>query len=480
MSNKPTNKLWQGRSSGEVEDIMIAMGESISLDIEMYREDISGSMAHARMLRNMGILTERELSDILNGLERVRSEIESGKMELRFELEDIHTHVEDRLIELIGDTAKKLHTARSRNDQVAVDTHLYVQRLSSELVTEIGKLCESLLTRAEESFEIVLPGYTHLQVAQPVRLSHHLMAHFWSFTRDLARFQSAAKSARRLPLGSGAMSGVNYENDREFLREELGFSDIYENSMDAVASRDHIFDYLHATSVFAVHASRMAEEIILWNSVEFRFISLPDSLTTGSSIMPQKKNPDLAELIRGKTGRVLSAQSNLLTTVKGLPFAYNRDLQEDRFPLLDAGKQCLLIVRALEAMVREMTFHGENMTRSLEDGYATATDLADALVQEKNIPFREAHHMVGRLVGLCDKHNVRLGNVSREIRKEAAEEFVDDAFYFKAVDLSASTDKKVSRGGTSLHRQKEQLNLAKNELQSLLSQGENNARTSIS
>ncbi len=467
---KSSSPLWQGRSSGSVDDIMIDMGESISLDIHLYREDIAGSRAHARMLEKIGILSEEDLKSILEGLDQVELEIRQGRLPLRPELEDIHTHVETRLVELVGEAGKRLHTARSRNDQVALDTHLFVQRTSREILEKITLLLSALLKRAEENVEAILPGYTHLQVAQPIRLSHHLMAHFWAFLLDAERFLQALEGARRLPLGSGALAGVNYPNDREFLKAELGFSSLYENSMDAVASRDHMLDYLHAASVFAAHASRLAEEIVLWNSVELAFITLPDSLTTGSSIMPQKKNPDLAELIRGKTGRIYGHHLNLLTTLKGLPYAYNRDLQEDRFPLIDTGEQVQLILRALHSMVNAMQFNSQNMTRSLEKGFATATDLADALVNQKGIPFRESHHIAGSLVALCVKENHTLSSIPAKLRATIHPALADDTFYSGAIDMMASTEKKVSRGGTSRVRQTEQLETAKKAIAELQSQ----------
>ncbi len=461
-SDAKKNQLWAGRSDGEVADITVRMGESISLDIQLYREDIRGSVAHARMLERIGVLNANERSAIEEGLRKIKAEIETGDFALRPELEDIHTHVENRLTDLIGDAGKKLHTARSRNDQVAVDTHLYVRRASAELGAALAKLCDTLLERASQpqTREIVLPGYTHLQVAQPIRLSHHLLAHFWAFARDVERFARANDTANSLPLGSGAMAGVNYATDREFLRAELGFAQIAPNSMDAVASRDHILDFLYACSVFMTHASRLSEELILWNSVEFGFITLPDALTTGSSIMPQKKNPDLAELTRGKVGRVQSNLFNLLTNIKSLPLTYNRDLQEDRFPLLDSREQAQMAIEALTAMLAEVEFHGDRMRASLDRGFAQATDLADALVSERGVPFREAHHFVGALVRECVAAGTTLSAVSNEARKRASEYFADDEFYFRAVSLENSADKKISYGGTGREPLEEQLQRA--------------------
>lgn len=456
------NQLWAGRSDGSVADITVRMGESISLDIQLYREDIRGSVAHARMLERIGILDATEREAIENGLRQIKNEIEAGGFPLRPELEDIHTHVENRLTELIGDAGKKLHTARSRNDQVAVDTHLFVRRAAAELGATIGTLCDTLLERALQpaTRKIVLPGYTHLQVAQPIRLSHHLLAHFWAFARDIEQFARANETASALPLGSGAMAGVNYATDREFLREELGFQSIYPNSMDAVASRDHILDFLYACTVFFTHASRISEELILWNSVEFAFVSLPDALTTGSSIMPQKKNPDLAELTRGKTGRVQGNLLNLLTNIKSLPLTYNRDLQEDRFPLLDSYAQTMLAAEALTAMLAGVEFHGERMLSSLDRGFAQATDLADALVSERGVPFREAHHLVGALVRQCVESGTTLGQATPELRAKAGDYFADEEFYGRAVSLENSADKKVSFGGTGQAPLERQLDAA--------------------
>lgn len=441
------------------------MGQSIDLDVQLYREDIQGSRAHARMLARIGVLNQTELDQILEGLSQVEGEMAAGELPLRWELEDIHTHVENRLAELIGETAGKLHTARSRNDQVAVDTHLFVKKKSRELRFQILDLCRDLLEQAEKNLDVTVPAYTHLQVAQPARLAHPLMAHFWSFFRDAERMQFSYQQADRLPLGSGACLGVNYDTDREFLREELKFNSIYENSMDAVASRDHILNFLYAISVFGTHASRIAEEIIIWCSIEFSFLKLPDSVTTGSSIMPQKKNPDLAELIRGKAGRLNGNLINLMTAVKGLPLAYNRDLQEDRQPLLDSAYQAGLIVRALHAMVRGMEFQTQNMQKSLDRGFATATDLADALVWEKGVPFREAHHAVGKLVAVCDERNVSLLELDRERRQEVHPAFGEDDFYRQAVDPATSADRKRSQGGTARFRLEEQLALARQSLE---------------
>ena len=455
-SEKKEYRLWAGRSDARLSDVAVALSESISLDKELYREDIQASLAHARMLHRIALLEKKELQDIESGLKKIASQIEAGNFHFDPTLEDIHTHIEKALIEICQDAGRRLHTARSRNDQIAVDTHLYVLSRSQELGGHILELCQSLYERAEEHRHSLLPGYTHLQAAQPVRLSHHLLAYFWSFLRDLERFAQVADRAAQLPLGSGALAGVNYATDRDFLRKELGFDSIYPNSMDAVSSRDHILDFISAAAIAMTHASRLAEEIILWHSQEFSFLQLPDHLTTGSSIMPQKKNPDLAELIRAKTARVQANLHNLLTNLKGLPLCYNRDLQEDRFPLLDTYRQTSLCIQAMTAMIKEAQFQTERMRSALEKGFTTATDLADALVQKKNIPFRDAHHLVGRLVRHCIEKNFILETLPLEERQKLSPHFTDDTFYKEAVNLESSVEKKKSYGGTSMDAQKKQ------------------------
>ena len=450
-------KLWVGRSDGSVSNILVEMGESIQLDKHLYKEDIRASLTHARVLKKANILSSSEFEKIKEGLQKIKREIEEEKFTWNVQLEDIHTNIEKRLIEIIGLTGKKLHTARSRNDQIAVDSHLYVRTASHELAKKTLKLCQTLLRRANENVKIIIPGYTHLQVAQPIRLSHYLLAHFWAFTRDLKRFYWANDSANALALGSGAFAGVNYSIDRELAREDLKFNSIYPNSIDAVSSRDHILDFLYSCSIFMLHASRIAEEIILWSSSEFAFLELSDSLSTGSSIMPQKKNPDLAELIRAKCARTQANLHNMMTNMKGLPLSYNRDLQEDRFPLLDSYKQVKLSTQALEEMLSSISFKKNRMKSSLENGFCTATDLADALVLKKKIPFREAHHLVGKLIKSCIEQNKNLDTINKKSREKIHLAFAEEAFYKSAIGLEESTDKKKSYGSTSLESQRKQL-----------------------
>ncbi|MBE7437911.1 MAG: argininosuccinate lyase [Spirochaetales bacterium] len=459
------DQLWKGRQSGPSASILVRMGQSIDLDIKLFRQDILGSRAHTIMLHSIGVLSQEESQTILAGLRQIAEEIEAGTLPLRAELEDIHTHVENRLIELTGEAGRKLHTARSRNDQIALDTHLYVRDQSVFTCHSLLGLLAVILKRSEEHRATILPGYTHLQIGQPVRLSHHLLAYFWKFLRDFDRFFRAMQTANRLPLGSGALAGVNYPVDREMVQKKLGFSELYENSMDAVSSRDHILEFLFAASVLAVNASRLAEEMILWMSSEFQFLELPDSLTTGSSIMPQKKNPDLAELVRGKSGRFISHLQNLLINLKGLPLTYNRDLQEDRFPLTDTAEQLELLIEALGALLEQAQFRPENMQKSLEAGFATATDLADALVKEHGIPFRDAHHITGRLISYCLKNGKVLQGLETQERAAIHGALTNDAFYFRAISLEASTEKKISRGGTAQGCQEMQTGLARIEFE---------------
>ena len=463
---KENTKLWGGRFDSPTSSIMERIGESISFDHRLYKHDIRGSIAHSKNLHRIGVISEREMNSIHSGLEQIEKEIEDNKLPFKASLEDIHMHIESRLTELIGDTGKKLHTARSRNDQVAQDVRLFIHDSILSIQAEIYKLLMNLYNRAENSIDIVMPGYTHLQVAQPIRVSHYLLSYFWAIKRDFDQFEFTKNINHTLVLGSGALAGVNYPTDREFLAKELGMSSVSENSIDSVSQRDHILNFLFASSQLMVHLSRLCEEIIIFSSVEFSFLSLPDSLTTGSSIMPQKKNPDIAELIRGKSARVISNLQHLLILIKGLPLSYNRDLQEDKIPLFDTLDQVLLSVEGVSTMVKEMEFHSESMQNSLAKGFATATDLADFLVTSKQIPFRVAHELTGRLVSVCVSKNWTLFTVPEEIRKEISPHFIGTE-YETAISLSLSTDKKNVFGGTARNRQIEQLELASQVLDSL-------------
>ncbi|PJZ55114.1 argininosuccinate lyase [Leptospira adleri] len=452
-------KLWGGRFQEKASSILERIGESVSFDHKLYKEDIQGSVAHARMLQKIGILNKGELTQIETSLSQIRKELEEGKLEFRSELEDIHMHIESRLTELIGETGKKLHTARSRNDQVTQDVRLFILNQGKEILRSIVNLRKSLYEKAKLSLDVIIPGYTHLQVAQPIRASQYLLSWFWALERDQEFFRFALESSSELALGSGAMAGVNYPTDREFLKKELGLAKISHNSMDGVASRDHILQFLFAASQLMIHASRICEDIILYSSQEFGILKLPDSLTTGSSIMPQKKNPDIAELIRGKSGRVVGNLNHILVLLKGLPSTYNRDLQEDKLALFDSIETVQISLEGIQAMVEGWVWVPERAEASLKNGFATATDLADFLVGQKKIPFRTAHELVGSLVGICVEKKKTLFDLPESDRISICEHFAGKE-YEDAVSLSLSADKKISYGGTSRKRQEEQLKIA--------------------
>ncbi len=460
---KKEDKLWGGRFKTRTSSIMERIGESISFDKELYKQDIRGSLAHAKNLLKIEILTTIEFEQIQKALIEIEQEIESGNFQYKLELEDIHMHIESRLTEKIGLPGKKLHTARSRNDQVAQDVRLYIKDETKEILKLIYSLLEVIIEKSKSHTEMIMPGYTHLQVAQPIRVSHYLLSYFWAVGRDLEQFLFAYSVNDLLVLGSGALSGVNYPTDRKFIQEELKLKNISENSIDAVASRDHVLNLLFAICQTLIHFSRISEEIIIYSTVEFSFISLPDSLTTGSSIMPQKKNPDIAELIRGKSARVISNLNHMLVLLKGLPLAYNRDLQEDKISLFDSVEQVKISIEGIREMIHEMKFHPDKMINSLNNGFATATDLADFLVSKKNIPFREAHEYVGKLVSACIEKKLTLPEISLQDRKEISEHFATDE-YMDAISLEKSADKKNVFGGTSFERQNEQIKNAEHKL----------------
>ncbi len=463
MTNK---KLWGGRFQAESSSIMERIGESISFDQSLYKVDIQGSKIHAKNLLNIGILSEEEYQKIILGLEQIQKEIENNEFEFTPKLEDIHMHIEYRLTQIIGETGKKLHTARSRNDQIALDVRLYVRESISLICKKLFDLLEILLTKAEQSIDIIMPGYTHLQVAQPIRASHYLLSYFWTFVRDYNQFLFTFSVNDSFVLGSGALAGVNYKINRELMQKELNFSKLSENSMDAVSQRDHILNFLFAGSLLLMHFSRLCEEIILFASVEFGFISLPDSLTTGSSIMPQKKNPDIAELIRGKSARLFANLQHVFVLLKGLPLAYNRDLQEDKIPLFDANEQIQISIEGISEVIKNFSFHPQKMQASLKKGFATATDLADYLVFQHKVPFREAHELVGSLVGLAVQKGKTLFDLTYEERASISPFFATEE-YFTAISLENSADKKDVFGGTAKNRQLEQIQVAKKTLTNL-------------
>jgi argininosuccinate lyase len=456
-------KLWGGRFSEAPSSLMVRIGESISYDKALYHQDIQGSISHSRMLKKIGILTLEEQKKIETALLKIRKEIESGDFEFKIESEDIHMSIETRLTEILGDLGKKLHTARSRNDQVSQDVRLFLKDEIRSILKDLFGLLSTWVDKAEKTVSIVIPGYTHLQIAQPIRASHYFLSHFWANVRDFEDFLSSYDRADELVLGSGALAGVNYETDRDFLMLDLNLSRMSENSIDAVSQRDHVLKFLYASSQFFIHASRFCEEVILFSSQEFSYFRLPDSLTTGSSIMPQKKNPDVAELIRGKSGRVIGGLNHMFLMMKGTPFAYNRDFQEDKIPLFDAIKQVKLAIEGITEMVEGVELFPNNAVRSLRSGFSTATDLADWLVFQKKIPFRTSHEIVGQLVRVCSEKGWDLFTIPVGERGKIHAVLADPG-YDAAIVLETSCDKKNVYGGTAKHRQIEQLKSAKRKL----------------
>ncbi|TGL57354.1 argininosuccinate lyase [Leptospira ognonensis] len=456
-------KLWGGRFAQAPSSLMVRIGESISFDRELYKQDIKGSISHSRMLKKIGILTNEEQKKIERGLLQIREEITSGTFVFKMEDEDIHMSVETRLTELLGDLGKKLHTARSRNDQVSQDVRLYLKDEIREILVLMKRLLDTWVAKAENNVDVMIPGYTHLQIAQPIRASHYFLSHFWANVRDFEDFWSAYERSDELVLGSGALAGVNYETDREFLKTDLGLNKVSENSIDAVSQRDHILKFLFASSQFYIHASRFCEEVILFSSQEFSYFKLPDSLTTGSSIMPQKKNPDVAELIRGKSGRVIGGLNHIFLMMKGTPFAYNRDFQEDKIPLFDCVKQMKLGLEGITEMVEGVQIFPANALRSLRAGFSTATDLADWLVFQKKIPFRTSHEIVGELVKVCSEKGWDLFSIPTAERAKVNPVLAEPG-YEESIALETSCDKKNVYGGTARKRQMEQLRAAKRKI----------------
>jgi len=430
---------------------------SIPFDRRLYRQDIQGSIAHARMLAKQHIISPEEADLIINGLKSIQEEIERGEFRFSPDLEDIHLNIEARLFEKIGEVAGKLHTARSRNDQIALDMRLFIKEAISETIARIKDLQRALLKLAEENKEVVIPGYTHLQRAQPVLLAHHLLAYFEMLQRDVERFRDALRRTDVLPLGSGALAGVPYPIDREFLRKELGFAEISRNSIDAVSDRDFVLEYLAAASLCMMHLSRLAEELILWSSAEFGFLELDEAYTTGSSIMPQKKNPDVAELARGKTGRVYGHLVSLLTTMKALPLAYNRDIQEDKEALFDAIDTLLSTLKVLAGMLGTLRVRAERTRQAAEEGYSLATDLADYLVR-KGLPFRQAHQAVARLIQYAGSKKKSLRELTLEEYQKFSPLFAQDVY---SITLESSLAARDVPGATSPRQVEEALRRAR-------------------
>ena len=440
-------KMWAGRSLSETAKIADDFNSSIAVDSRMYKQDITGSMAHAAMLGAKGIISQIDAQKLIDGLQDILDDLDHGKLEIDFTCEDIHMFVEQVLTERIGDVGKKLHTARSRNDQVALDTRMYLRDEVDEIYALLKAVVKVITEKADEYKEAIVPGYTHLQRAQPISFGHHLMAYSMMLLRDMERLQDCRKRMNISPIGSCALAGTTYDTDRFFEAEQLGFEGVCHNSIDGVSDRDFCVELLSCLSILMMHLSRFAEELIMWSSWEFKFIELSDAYTTGSSIMPQKKNPDMAELIRGKTGRVYGDLMALLTTLKGLPLAYNKDMQEDKEGVFDACDTVKMCLKILEGMLPGMKAKPENMKKAAQEGFINATDLADYLVK-KGMPFRSAYKISGQIVAKCIAEGMVLETVPLETYKEYSDLFEEDLY--KEIDLSNCVEKRISFGGTSI------------------------------
>jgi argininosuccinate lyase len=445
------SKLWGGRFEGGVDALVERLGESVSYDARLAPWDIQGSLAHAQMLGDCGILAKKDADAIRKGLKQILAEVSAGSLAWDVSLEDVHTNIESRLVSLIGDAGKRLHTGRSRNDQIATDVRLWMRDQIDAIVGQLQDLQAALLAQAEAHLDVILPGFTHLQHAQPVLLAHHLHAYIEMFARDEERFRQLRPRVNVLPLGSAAMAGTPYPINREQVAQLLGFERITANSMDAVSDRDHLIEFCSNAAVAMMHLSRLCEELILWSSPCYAFVEIGEAFTTGSSIMPQKRNPDVAELVRGKTGRVYGSLTALLTLMKGLPMTYNRDMQEDKEPVFDASDTLQLSLQVFARMVPGITFNRATMSAALNLGFLEATDLADYLAA-KGVPFREAHGISGRLVLLCTQQGKRLPELTLEELKAASPVFEKDVF--AALTPEAMVRRRDNPGATAPRRVK--------------------------
>ncbi len=439
-------KLWGGRFSKQTAGLVDEFHASIELDQKLYKYDIIGSIAHARMLAGQGIITEAESGQIINCLNEILADIENGEIEFSVELEDIHMNIEKILIDRIGDVGKKLHTARSRNDQVAVDIRLYLRDNILTIKALIKELIAALVELADKNIDTIMPGYTHLQRAQPVTLGYHFLAYAQMFIRDYERLTDCYDRMNCSPLGAGALAGTTYETDRHFVADELGFAGVCLHGMDAVSDRDFIIEFISAAAVCMMHLSRFCEELIIWSTSEFNFIEMDDAYSTGSSIMPQKKNPDLAELIRGKTGRVYGNLFNILTIMKALPLAYNKDMQEDKLPLFDTVDTVSNSITVFIDMITTMQINKKSMSQAAKTGFMNATDAADYLVK-KGLPFRECHAVIGRIVLYCLNKQVAIEDLSLAELKEFSDKFEED--FYQNITIEACVNAKKSAGSTS-------------------------------
>lgn len=457
-------KLWGGRFTKETNKLVENFNESLSFDHRFYKQDIRGSIAHVKMLAKQNILTDNERDKIIEGLKSIEADIDAGKLKFDDGSEDIHSFVEAHLIERIGDTGKKLHTGRSRNDQVALDMKLYVRDEIDELKNLLYELLSEVLHIMEENKSTYMPGFTHLQKAQPTTLAHHFGAYFEMFIRDYDRLVSTRKRMNLSPLGSGAFAGTTYDLDRDYVASLLDFDTATRNSVDSVSDRDYLLELLSDLAIISMHLSRLSEEIIIWNTDEYRFVEMDDTYSTGSSIMPQKKNPDIAELIRGKSGRVYGSLISLLTTMKGLPLAYNKDMQEDKEMSFDAIDTVKSLIKLMSGMLSSMKFNHERMAKSARGGFTNATDAADYLVK-KNVPFRDAHEIVGRLVLYGIENNKALDDFTLEEFKNISDVFDNDIY--DAISLNTCVEKRNTKGAPGLKAINDEIEASRKLLESL-------------
>lgn len=442
-----TNKMWGGRFQSGPDAIMEEINASIGFDKRLFAQDIAGSKAHAAMLAKQGIISKSDAAQIRKGLDQVQAEIEAGKFTFSRALEDIHLNVESRLKELIGPAAGRLHTARSRNDQVALDFRLYVRDTVDHLDAQLKDLQRALATKAQAHAATVMPGFTHLQVAQPVTFGHHMLAYVEMLARDRSRLADARKRMNENPLGAAALAGTSFPIDRHMTAAALGFDRPTRNSLDTTADRDFVLEVLSACAICSMHLSRLAEEIVIWSTSQFRFVKLSDKFTTGSSIMPQKRNPDAAELVRAKPGRIIGALLSLLTVMKGLPLTYSKDMQEDKEPAFDAFDNMSLAIAATTGMVKDMVPNTDEMRKAAASGFSTATDLADWLVRTLKMPFRDAHHVTGSLVALAEKHGCDLPELPLKVMQSVEKRITRDVY--KVLTVENSVASRTSFGGTS-------------------------------
>ena len=459
-------KLWEGRFKKETNKLLEKFNASIMFDNRMSDEDIKGSIVHSRMLAKQDIISRQEQSEIENGLLQIKEEIQNGIFEFRIEDEDIHMAVEKRLTELIGPVAGKLHTARSRNDQVALDIRMYTRNKAHYIIELLISLEKTLIDLAEKNIDVIIPGYTHLQRAQPILFSHHLMAYFQMFRRDITRLQDYLDRSDEMPLGAGALAGTTFNIDRHYVAQELGFSRATQNSLDSVSDRDFIIELSSAISIISMHLSRFSEEIIIWCTSEFNFIKLDDAFSTGSSIMPQKKNPDIPELIRGKTGRIYGNLMGILTTMKALPLAYNKDMQEDKEGIFDSIDNIEISLEIFGEMLATITINDDEILKSMKYGFLNATDVADYLAK-KGIPFRNAHKIVGEIVSRCEEKNIAIDDMTLEDFKNFSPVFESDIT--EIIKTENCVNERKSFGGTSKDNVLMQINNGNDFLNSLLS-----------